>query len=443
MDVLPLFHRLADRRCVVVGGGVVAARKIRWLVKARASVDVIAPAVCSEVAELAEGGIVNHIDDLFMEHFLDGAVLVIAATNDKTVNTSVAEAAKQRNLFVNVVDDGELSNVIFPSIVDRDPVTIAISTGGEAPTLARSLRGRLEALLSKDLGRLAEFLGAKRRELRALGEQPPRAFWEAIVAAGPDHAEATFDRLRKGDSSAAVGQVAIVGAGPGDPELLTLKALQVMQSADLVLYDNLVNAQVLEYARRDAERRYVGKKRAVEGSRQEDINQQMFEAASQGLNVVRLKGGDPFIFGRGGEEIATLAGRGIPCTVVPGITAALGAASYAGIPLTYRNVSLSVRFITGHIARGSIDLDWQSLARPDQTLVFYMGLFKLKEIAEGLVEGGMSAQTPVALVENATLPSQRVLEGVLADISERSEAAGITGPTAVIVGEVVRFRTPV
>ena len=248
------------------------------------------------------------------------------------------------------------------------------------------------------------------------------------------------ERLRAEKDDRPAGHVAIVGAGPGDPELLTLRALQLLQEADLVLYDNLVGQGVLDYARRDAERRYVGKKRAFEGTRQADINRQLVEAAEEGLKVVRLKGGDPFVFGRGGEEIATITGRGIRCTVVPGITAALGAASYAGIPLTYRNVALSVHFITGHVASGSEALDWQALAKPQQTLVFYMGLFNLGRIAQALIAAGVSPDMPVALVERATLPEQRVVEGTLAGIAEAASAAEVSGPTTVIVGEVVRFR---
>ena len=440
MRALPLFHRLEGEPCLVVGGGVVAARKVRWLVKAGADVHVVAPELCEELRAMET---LRYSERKFAEDDVANVRLVIAATDVDEVNAQVAQAARTLNIPVNVVDNGELSTVIFPSIVDRDPVTLAISTGGESPTLARWLRGRLEVLLPRNLGWLAQFLGNKRRELAAHGETPPRAFWEAIVAAGADRAETTFAELRSAEPKARKGQVAIVGAGPGDPELITVKALQLLLNADLVLYDNLVNAEILDYARRDAELRYVGKKRAYEGARQEDINRQLVEAAENGSNVVRLKGGDPFIFGRGGEEIATIAGRGIDCIIVPGITAALGAASYAGIPLTYRNVSLSVRFITGHAARGSQDLDWSGLAKPDQTLVFYMGLFNLREIAAQLVKAGLASETPVALVENATLPDQRVVEGTLKNIGERAEEEGVNGPTTVIVGEVVRFRSEV
>lgn len=441
MKALPLFHRLDGEPCLVVGGGVVAARKVRWLVQADAQVHVVAPQIGEELGGLAAAGSLTYHSRRFADADVLGKRLVVAATDDDEVNAAVAAAARMHNIPVNVVDNGALSSVIFPSIVDRDPVTVAISTGGESPTLARWLRGRLEEMLPARIGAFAAFLGNKRRSLADAGTRPPRAFWEAVVAAGPERGEAQFDALLADPAAKPKGQVAIVGAGPGDPELITLKALHLLLNADLVLYDNLVNRAVLDFARRDAERRYVGKKRAFEGIRQEDINRQMVEAAEAGLNVVRLKGGDPFVFGRGGEEIATLAGRGISCVVVPGITAALGAASYAGIPLTYRNVALSVRFITGHIARGSEDLEWSHLVAPDQTLVFYMGLFNLERIASALQSAGMSANMPVALVENATLDTQRVVEGVLSDIAERARTENVSGPTTVVVGEVVRFRS--
>ncbi len=441
MRTLPLFHRLDGRRCLVVGGGVVAARKVRWLVEVQAAVEVVSPDLCEELQSLAAEGALTYKARTFQRDDVAGAALIIAATDDRSVNIEVAEAAGLHNIPVNAVDDAELSTVIFPSIVDRDPITVAISSAGESPTLARWIRARIEVLLPQNTGWFAGFLGDKRRALKALGEEPPRSFWEALVEAGPERAVETFETLRSTPDTREVGQVAIVGAGPGDPELLTIKAMQLLQSADLVLYDNLVNREVLSYARRDAEQRYVGKKRAFDGTLQEDINRQLFEAAEAGLNVVRLKGGDPFIFGRGGEEIATLAGRGIPCVVVPGITAALGASSYAGIPLTYRNVALSVRFITGHVARGSQALNWSELAQPDQTLVFYMGLFRLAQITEDLQEAGVDGQMPVALVENATLPEQRVVEGTISDIAEKAERFEVSGPTVVIIGHVVRFRT--
>ena len=439
MDYLPLFHKLTNARCVVVGGGIVAARKIRLLISASARVIVIAPELCEELSEQLAVDKLTHIARLFETSDLDGATLVIAATDDSAVNQLVSESAQARNIPVNVVDDAALSTVIFPSIVDRNPILIAISSSGKAPTLARQLRGRLEAMLPKQIGAFAEYLGRKRLEMRVLGKRLPRSAWERLAALGPERAEAEFETI-SAESAPTTGWVGIVGAGPGDPELITLKALQLLQRADVVLYDNLVNRAILDYARRDAEQIYVGKKRALTGARQHDIHERMLTAAKAGKNVVRLKGGDPFIFGRGGEEIASLVEEGVQCIVVPGITAALGAASYAGIPLTYRNLSQSVRFVTGHRARGSIEIDWPDFAKPGQTLVFYMGLFNLPEISALLIENGLAPHTPAALVENATLPQQRVLVGTIADLPEKALAAGIDGPSTVIVGAVVGVR---
>jgi len=439
VDYLPLFHKLTNVRCVVVGGGIVAARKIRLLKSAGAQVVVIAPDLCEEIlASLAVDGL-THIARPFSESDLDGAALVIAATDDVAVNRLISEFARGRNTPVNVVDNAELSTVIFPSIVDRNPILVAISSSGKAPTLSRQLRGRLEAMLPKQIGAFAEYLGRKRLEMRVQGKRLPRSAWERLAALGPERAEAAFDDIAL-ETRPAVGWVGIVGAGPGDPELITLKALQLLQRADVVLYDNLVNRAILDYARRDAEQIYVGKKRAFTGARQDDIHERMLSAAKAGKNVVRLKGGDPFIFGRGGEEIASLVEEGVQCIVVPGITAALGAASYAGIPLTYRNLSQSVRFVTGHRARGSIEIDWRDFAKPGQTLVFYMGLFNLPQISALLIENGLAPETPAALVENATLPQQRVLVGTIADLPDRASEVGIDGPTTVIVGEVVGVR---
>lgn len=440
LDYLPLYHRLAGARCVVVGGGAVAARKVRLLRAAGASsIHIIAPDLCPELQELRDHGDITHLARRFSPGDTAQATLIIAATNDDAVNAAVSAEAQAARIPVNVVDDAALSTVIFPGIIDRSPVIVAVSSSGRAPTLARLLRTRIEILLSKRLGAFADFIGHKRAEMKAAGRRLRRDQWERLAAADPEQAEAVFAGLLA-ESPPPTGWVAIVGAGPGDPELITLRGLRLLQRADVVMYDNLVNREILDYARRDADQVYVGKKRAFASTRQEEIHDLMLLAARSGKNVVRLKGGDPFIFGRGGEEIESLAGEGIPCIVVPGITAALGAASYAGIPLTWRNLSQSVRFVTGHRARGSIDIDWSDFAKPAQTLVFYMGLFNLPEICARLLQHGMPGRTPAALVENATLPSQRVLEGTVETLAEMAAAAGINGPSTVIVGEVVRYR---
>ena len=451
MDYLPLFVDLRGRPCLLVGGGEVAHRKLTLLLRAGAAVEVIAPEVGHEVAALAEahGLLVQRRG--FEPADVAGRYLVIAATNDTGVNRRVFEAASLAHTLVNSVDQPAISSAIFPAIVDRSPVLVAVSTGGSSPTLARLVRGWIEARLPPRLGALAAFVGLRRDRVKAaLPDVPARQrFWQRIITGPAAEAvyrgdEAAAERAYQGELSkpSGTGLVALIGAGPGDPELLTLKALRLLQEADVVLYDNLVNRQVLEYARRDAELVYVGKKRLLHGIRQEDINALLREHALAGRNVVRLKGGDPFIFGRGGEEIATLAEHGIDCVVVPGITAGLGAASYAGIPLTHRDVSQSVRFVTGHRQDDRVNLDWPELARPDQTLVIYMGLPGLADILRELIAHGLPASTPAALVERATLPEQRVIQGTVADLGDRARAADVTGPSTTIIGNVVGLRRP-
>lgn len=453
MDYLPLFLDLKRRPCLVVGGGDVARRKIELLVRAGAAVFIVAPELAEATRALVDEHGLDVVPRRFRPSDVEGHYLVVAATNDPDVNRIVYDMCVSRRILVNTVDQPELCSAIFPSIVDRSPVVVAVSTGGSSPTLARVVRGWLEARLPARLGDLAGFVKARRDRVKSvLGSESQRqSFWEALIQ-GPiaeqvlsgraEAAAAAFDEgLASAAETARRGSVALVGAGPGDPELLTLKGLRLLQAADVILYDNLANQQLLDYARRDAEKIYVGKKRKFPGIRQEGINALLVEHALAGRHVVRLKGGDPFIFGRGGEETETLAEHGIPCIVVPGITAALGSASYAGIPLTHRDVSQSVRFVTGHRVYDHVNLDWPELAKPGQTLVIYMGLTWLEEILERLVGHGMDPATPAALVEKATLPEQRVVEGTVADLAEKVRASDVKGPTTVIVGEVVRYRS--
>ncbi|HEX7034613.1 MAG TPA: siroheme synthase CysG [Pseudomonadales bacterium] len=452
MDHLPLFVDLRDRPCLLVGGGEVARRKLELLLRAGARVEIVAPALSEGTRALAEQHELSVHARPFRSDDVAGRWLVIAATNDRDVNAAVYRAAEARQVLVNSVDQPDASSAIFPAIVDREPVLVAVSTGGSSPTLARLVRRWIEARLPARLGTLARFIGERREAAkRALATLPERQrFWQRVIE-GPvaEHvyrgddagAEAAFEAaLTESANEATKGLVALIGAGPGDPELLTLKALRLLHEADVVLYDNLVNRAILDYARRDAELVYVGKRRAFHGVRQEGINALLVQHAKAGRRVVRLKGGDPFIFGRGGEEVEALAGEGIDCVVVPGITAGIGAAGYAGIPLTHRDVSQSVRFVTGHRKDGAINLDWPELARPDQTLVIYMGLPGLEEILSRLVEHGLPPDTPAALVEKATLPEQRVLVGTVSDLSERVQRAGVRGPTTAIVGRVVAYR---
>jgi uroporphyrin-III C-methyltransferase/precorrin-2 dehydrogenase/sirohydrochlorin ferrochelatase len=453
VDYLPLFLDLKQRPCLVVGGGEVARRKIELLIRAGAAIFIVSPELSEATRALVDERGLDVVPRRFRPSDVEGHYLVVAATNDPDVNRIVYDMCVSRRILVNTVDQPELCSAIFPSIVDRSPVVVAVSTGGSSPTLARVVRGWLEARLPARLGELAGFVKERRERVKSvLGSESERqAFWEALIQ-GPvaeqvltgrdEEAAAAFDELLPAAAETARrGSVALVGAGPGDPELLTLKGLRLLQAADVILYDNLANQRLLDYARRDAAKIYVGKKRKFPGIRQEGINALLVEHALAGRHVVRLKGGDPFIFGRGGEETETLAEHDIPCIVVPGITAALGSASYAGIPLTHRDVSQSVRFVTGHRVYDHVNLDWPELAKPGQTLVIYMGLTWLEEILDKLVGHGMDPATPAVLVEKATLPEQRVVEGTVADLAEKVRSSDVKGPTTVIVGEVVRYRS--
>ena len=455
MDYLPLFVQLRSQPVLVVGGGRIAARKVELLLRSGAAVTLVAPELRSELIERLARGEIRHIPAAFAPAHVDGAVLVVAATAIAEVNRAVSSAARARRIPVNVVDDPALSTVIFPAIIDRSPLIAAVSSGGRAPVLARWARERIEALLPAKLGGLARFMGERRRVVqRALRAAARRPFWERVVrgvvgerllAGDASGAEKAFERelrmtqLTHSDATGGreLGECYLIGAGPGDPDLLTLRALQLLQQADVVLYDRLVPQAVLERARRDAERVFVGKE-AGDHTVQHRINQLLVHYAKQGQRVARLKGGDPFVFGRGGEEIEILAAEGIPFVVVPGITAALGAASAAAIPLTHRKLSQSVTFVTGHVIDdGSIS--WEALARPRQTVVFYMGVAQLPNIVRNLCDAGAPATTPVAIVERATLAEQRTLRGTLGTIADIARAANVSPPALLIVGDVAAF----
>jgi uroporphyrin-III C-methyltransferase/precorrin-2 dehydrogenase/sirohydrochlorin ferrochelatase len=450
MEYLPLFVKLTDQRCLVVGGGAVARRKIEWLLAAGASITLVALQIDDDVRELL-AGTADIAQRAFVDTDVDGKVLVIAATNDRTVNAAVYAAATRRGVLVNSVDDAAASTAIFPSIVNRNPVIVAISTGGRSPTLARRIRSMIEARLPPRTGTLAEVLGGWRTRLRSDGQGDAihRRFWEelldgpipnAVYAADIELADSLFDEQLLRGTNPSRGFVSLVGAGPGDADLLTLRALQCIERADVIFYDNLVAPEILERARRDARKVYVGKRRAFASVRQESINAMLVEAAQQGERVVRLKGGDPFIFGRGGEEIETLSGHGVPFEVVPGITAALGCASYANIPLTHRDWSQSVRFVAGNLSGDRINLDWPELARAEQTLVIYMGSRGVADICHQLTLHGMDPETPAALIVNGTLPGQRVIEATVATLAHAVAQADPHGPTIIIIGRVVALR---
>lgn len=448
MDYFPLFCRLQDKRCLLVGAGDVAERKARLLLEAGADLHVGALDFSPAFLQWEQQGKVVLLKGTFNEAWLAECWLVIAATNDDAVNQQVGAAAEVRRIFCNLVDAPEQASAIMPSIVDRSPLMIAVSSGGRAPVLARLLREKLEAMVPQHLGQLATLAGSLRERVKTRFDRMAerRHFWERFFAS-----DRLAHRLAKGDQLRAEalvetlfdaplsqqGEVVLVGAGPGDAGLLTLKGLQQIQQADVVVYDRLVSDPILNLIRRDAERIFVGKRAGHHCVPQAEINQLLLDQAQRGKRVVRLKGGDPFIFGRGGEELEILAQHHIPFSVVPGITAASGCAAYSGIPLTHRDHAQSVRFVTGHLQQHS-GIEWQKLAAEQQTLVFYMGLTQAPEIQRQLMSHGMDAEMPVALVQNGTTSQQRVAAGTLSELAVLAQQ--FTSPALIIVGRVVGLR---
>ncbi|MBF4488401.1 uroporphyrinogen-III C-methyltransferase [Psychrobacter sp. N25K4-3-2] len=487
MNTFPLFFKLEDRKVLIVGGGDVALRKADLLSRAGACITVLAPTIMAEIQALLSDSKHQLIYENYHKTYMTGARVIIAATDDETLNHQIHADATDINIPVNVVDTPPLCDFIFPAIVDRNPIVIGISSNGKAPVLARLLRARLETLIPQGYGKLAKLAGDFRTEVKS--KIPTltgrRQFWErtfegqvselmfagnetqaaAQLQADLNDTAAKIDRTSNADTqipqtaisvtdskdqpqqhpehSAAsseqtpIGEVYIVGAGPGDPELLTFKALRLMQQADIVYYDALVSPQVLDLCRRDADKVFVGKKRSNHAVAQLGINELLVNSAKEGRRVVRLKGGDPFIFGRGGEEIESLRAHGVPYQVVPGITAANAAASYAGIPLTHRDHSQSVRFVTGFLKAGAPNSNFKSFLNTDETVVFYMGLHSLPRLTEGLIEAGRNADTPIAIISNASMPNQQVLTGTLATIVAQQEKAQLPTPALLIMGDVV------
>lgn len=449
MDHLPIFCQLRDRPCLLVGGGDVAERKARLLMEAGARLTVNALAFAPQFHIWAAGGMLTLVEGPFDETLLEPCWLAIAATDDDMVNQHVSQAAEARRIFCNVVDAPQQASFIMPSIIDRSPLMVAVSSGGTSPVLARLLREKLESVLPQHLGKVANYAGQLRgrvkKQFATISER--RRFWEKFFIN-----DRLAQSLANQDSQAIAattgrmlnepldhrGEVVLVGAGPGDAGLLTLKGLQQIQQADVVVYDRLVSDEIMNLVRRDADRIFVGKRAGYHCVLQEEINQILLREAQRGKRVVRLKGGDPFIFGRGGEELETLCDGGIPFSVVPGITAASGCSAYSGIPLTHRDYAQSVRLVTGHLKTGS-ELDWKNLAAEKQTLVFYMGLNQAATIQVKLIESGMSADMPVALVENGTSIQQRVVDGSLSQLGEL--AGQVASPALIIIGRVVGLRS--
>lgn len=449
MNWLPLLHRSDDVRFLIFGGGQVAQRKVKTLLKFNCDVVLISPQLSTSLQGLVTEGEIEYLaSEAKEEHILEGC-LVVAATNSRDVNQCIADWAKAKSCPVSIADAPQSSDFIFPAIIDRNPVMIAISSSSESPALTRYLRNQLDAAIPVRIPQLARFVSALRKSIRSSidNTEQRQRLWRTLmssampnlVLAGKEQQADDISQSIIGSGVQSLGEVFLVGAGPGDPELLTLKAVRLIQQADVVFYDRLVSPEILEYCSSKAEMFYVGKAKSVHAVPQEGINQLLVDHARLGKTVLRLKGGDPFIFGRGGEEIEQLAEDGIPFQVVPGITAASGCSSYAGIPLTHRDYAQSVRFVTGHLKDGTADLPWNELIHPQQTLVIYMGLTGIAHISQELIAHGMSSDTPIALIEKGTQPEQKVYTSTLNDIAKVIEDNTISAPTLTIIGDVVNL----
>lgn len=456
MDHLPICIDLQGKRTLVVGNGASAARKADLLLRAGSDLTVVAPAIDDELANLANDYEFDHRSTALTAEDLTGCVLVFGCSEDDTVNQQLCDLAADAGILVNVADKTENCEFIMPALVDRSPLLIAISSGGSSPLLVRMLKAQFETTIPAAYGRLAEFAGSYRDKIKAMVPNATRRrrFWESMVS-GPvaehlfsaqtEEAETLMESLLQkaavDGAEAPSGEVYLVGTGPGDPDLLTFRALRLMQQADVVLYDRLIGEGIMNLVRRDAERIYVGKLKHNHVVPQEEIGKMLIRLAQEGKRVLRLKGGDPFVFGRGGEEIEALSENGIAFQVIPGVTAAVGCASYAGIPLTHREHAQSCVFVTGHEKDGQLNLNWKSLIQPRQTVVVYMGLTSLSAISQGFIKNGADSATPAAIIENGTRSGQRVITGTLKSLLEKSDEAGIKSPALIIIGSVVTLRS--
>ena len=450
MNYLPLFIDTAGKKCLIVGGGNVASRKLIPILKSKMLVTMVSPDITNEILDTIEGAEnFNHEKREFIDSDINDQFLIVAATNDKNVNAYVAKIAKEHNILVNMAEDSSVGNTLIPSVVDRDPIKIAISSGAASPILTRLVKTKLETVIPYSYSKLAEVMMEYRSKVKDTFSKiiDRRNFWEVFLD-GPvsemvlsgqiDKAKKALDQsLLEKKILKRTGEVYLVGAGPGDPELLSFKALRLMQKADVVIYDRLVSEPIMNLIRQDAEKIYVGKQRADHAMPQENINQLLARLALEGKKVLRLKGGDPFIFGRGGEEIESLIHDDIPFQIVPGITAASGCASYAGIPLTHRDHSQACIFVTGHLRDGTVNLNWKMLAHEKQTLVFYMGMHGSKIICEELIKHGLKETTPAALIAKGTTADQEVIIGNLKNMPQIIMDNKIVPPTLLIIGDVV------
>ena len=455
MDHLPIFLNVKGKRTLVVGSGVVAARKADLLLRAGSDVMIVSPEMGDELSQLRASYKFKHKSSALSAEDLQGCLIVFGCSTDAAVNQQLCKFAADAGIMVNVADNTENCDFTMPAVVDRTPLLIAISTGGSSPLLTRMLKARFETTIPAAYGRLAEFAGSYRDRIKAMVPNLTRRrrFWESMVS-GPvaEHLfssqveeagllmESLLNEAAKKGDQPPVGEVYLVGTGPGDPDLLTFRALRLMQQADVVLYDRLIGEGILNLVRRDAERIYVGKLTNDHSVPQEEIGNMLIRLARQGKRVLRLKGGDPFVFGRGGEEIEALSENGITFQVIPGVTAAVGCASYSGIPLTHRDHAQGCMFVTGHEKDGKLNLNWNSLIQPRQTVVVYMGLSSMAAITKGFMDNGADPSTPAAVIENGTRAGQRVITGTLESLSGQTTVAGIKSPALIIIGSVVTLR---
>ena len=455
MKYFPFFLQLDQLPCLIVGGGSVAERKLDLLIKAKADITVISLEFSDYILDLAKTHNIRCVKKEYSNKILEENKynFVISATNDVSLNERVAKDCKKYNIIVNVVDQPEICDFIFPSILERGDITVAVSTGGASPVLARVLRTKLETMVPGSYGKLAEIVSANRIKVREKMKRfsSNKIFWEKmlngkflelVLSGKTDEAKSFLDeQIENFDEDIAnQGEVYLVGAGPGDPDLLTFKALRLMQQADIALYDRLVHPSIVDLIRRDATKIYVGKERDNHVVRQEEINELLVKYAKEGKKVLRLKGGDPFIFGRGGEEIETLADEKVAFQVVPGITSASGCSTYSGIPLTHRDYAQSCIFVTGHLKKGKLELDWEKLIQENQTIVFYMGLVSIDIICEQLIQHGLSELTPCALIQQGTTNTQKEFISILKDMPTVVKTEKPKAPTIFIIGGVVALR---
>lgn len=447
MKYFPIFVDLDHRHVVIAGAGEKAAQKLRLVGKTTAAITVVGIDPVEEVAEQASTGAIELLARPFEEHDLDGAALAFAADGDAIINRKVAAAAAARSIPVNVVDGPAMSTFIMPAIVDRDPVTVAIGTEGTSPVLARMLKARIESWLPAGFGSVAALSMRFRQRVQSGISVPAlrRRVWERLLtgsfrahALAGDEPAASREVAREiaavEAGVSAPGIVSLVGCGPGDPDLLTLKAHQRLQEADVLVIDRLVNPAILEYARRDAERIFVGKQAGGPAVSQDEINRILVREALKGRNVARLKGGDSFVFGRAAEEIAAVRAAGIEVEIIPGVTAAHAAAASVGLPLTLRGKVRQFSIATGGAADGEVDLDWKALSRNGQATAIYMGVRSAPLIRERLLAAGAVPETTVVIVENATRDTERTIETTLAELPVAIEACGIRGPAVIFIG---------